>query len=240
MNYNLQPLWGAILEMWKECYSICERHGLRIWIAYGTALGAIRHKGFIPWDDDFDVMMPRKDYNLFMKYAADELPSYMKWHSIENDKEYKYLFGKVQDERLGILNELKKQSHLNLKQGIFVDFFPIDGLPSSNFGCLLWQARRSAIRRLKLFGKDNVRFQNWLMQKDFDKCQNVGWTLSSLRYPRFIYKRKWFDETMYVDFENMKVPVPIGINQILEMEYGDYMKLPPEEDRKPSHQIIKN
>ena len=112
-DYNLRPIWDTILDVWKECYAICKRHNLRIWVAYGTAIGAMRHKGFIPWDDDFDVMMPRADYNLFMKYAVDELPAYMKWHSIENDPKYTLLFGKVQDERKDVLNKVKEESNLN-------------------------------------------------------------------------------------------------------------------------------
>ena len=240
MDYNLQPIWNALLEVWRESYAICERHKLRIWVAYGTAIGAMRHKGFIPWDDDFDVVMPRKDYNLFMKYAVEELPPYMKWHSIENDPGHQHLFGKIQDERTDLLDEIRRQSHLKLEQGIFVDFFPLDGLPSSKIGCLLWKFRRAVIRRFKLFGGSNVRLQNWLMKKDFDKSQNVGWALSNLRWPRFINKKKWFDDTRLVDFEGERVPLPIGIEQFLRTEYGDYMKLPPEEERKPSHQIIPN
>ena len=240
VNYDLRPIWDAILDVWKESYAICNRHNLRVWVTAGTALGAMRHKGFIPWDDDFDAMMPRKDYNLFMKYAAEELPSYMKWHSIENDPEHQHLFGKVQDERLDLLNEIRKRSHVNLEQGVFVDFFPLDGFPSTKLGCLFWQVRRSAIRRFKLFGGSGVRLQNWLMKKDFDKCQNVGWTLTNLRWPRFIYDKKWFDETLLVDFEDIKVPVPIGVDPLLKTIYGNYMKLPPEEARKPSHQIIQS
>ena len=238
MNCNLQPIWDTILDIWKECYAICERHNLRIWVTAGTALGAIRHKGFIPWDDDFDVLMPRMDYNLFMKYASSELPSYMKWHSIENDSSYRLMFGKVKDERQEILERVKAQSRLDLNEGIFIDFFPLDGLPSTKLGCFLWNVQRSAIRRLKLFGDDQIRFQKWISQRDFEKSKNVGWCLSDSRFPRFILKKEWFEKTELVDFEDIKVPVPVGVHYHLTNIYGDYMKLPPEQERKPSHQII--
>ncbi len=237
-NYNLRPVWDAILDVWKECYAICKRHNLRIWVAYGTAIGAMRHHGFIPWDDDFDVMMPRQDYNLFMKFAAEELPSYMKWHSIENDPEYTLLFGKVQEERENVLNCVKEQSNLNLHQGIFIDFFPLDGLPSSKFSCWLWYVRRSLIRRCNLFGDDLHSMQKWIVKRKFDESRNVAWLLSDIRYPRCIFKKEWFEETQIVDFENVKVPVPIAVHDILTNVYGNYMQLPPEDKRKPSHQML--
>lgn len=240
MDYNLRPIWDVILEIWKECYAICERHNLRIWIGYGTAIGALRHKGFVPWDDDFDVMMPRMDYNLFIKYAVEELPPYMKWHSIENDSSYQFMFGKVQDERGDVLDQVKSQSRLALNQGIFIDFFPFDGLPSTKLGCFLWNVRRSAIRRLGLFGDDKMRLQNWISRRKFDKSRNVGWALSDRRFPFFIFKKEWFEKTKLVDFEGMKVPVPVGVDPLLKTIYGNYMKLPPEEARKPSHQIIQS
>lgn len=238
VNYNLRPVWDAILNVWKECYAICKRHNLRIYVAYGTALGAIRHHGFIPWDDDFDVMMPRPDYNLFMKFAADELPSYMKWHSIENDPKHTLLFGKVQEERESVLNIVKEQSLLNLHHGIFIDFFPLDGLPSSKLACLMWYIRRSLIRRMNLFGDDLCHMQDWMIKRQFDESRNVAWLLSDIRYPRCIFKKEWFKNTQIVDFEDVKVPVPMGVHDILTNTYGDYMQLPPEEQRKPSHQLL--
>lgn len=238
MDYDLRPMWDAILDVWKACYEICKRHDLRIWVAYGTAIGALRHKGFVPWDDDFDVMMPRKDYNLFMKYAAEELPPYMKWHSIENDLKYGLMFGKVQDERLDVLDDVKTQSHLNLHQGIFIDFFPLDGLPTSQTACFLWYVRRSIVRRLNLYRGDLLRLQRWLAQRDFDGSQNVAWMLSDIRYPRCVFKGQWFGQTKLVDFEGLKVPVPAGIHDILTGIYGDYMQLPPVEKQVPSHQEL--
>ncbi len=234
---NLRPLWDAILDVWDACFDICKRHNLRIWVSYGTAIGAVRHKGFIPWDDDFDVMMPISDYNLFIKYAEKELPPYMRWHSIENDSKYRYLFGKVQDERVEVLNRVKDQTHLNLRQGIFIDFFPLDGLPSSELSCFVWYVKRSFIRRMKLFGDDLRRMQDWMSKKSFDESSNVAWLLSNIRYPRCVFKKQWFADTNFVDFENGKVPVPIGVHEVLTHIYGDYMRLPPMEKRRPSHQL---
>lgn len=234
-TYDLKPIWSAILDVWHECYAICKRHDLRVFLAFGSEIGAMRHHGFIPWDDDFDVYMPRSDYNKFMKYAAEELPPYMKWHSIENDPDYELLFGKVQDERNDVRENVIQKSGLSLEQGIFVDFFPLDGLPSTKFGCFLWNVRRSILRRF--FNYDGKKLQDWISKKDFDKCKNGGWLLTNFRYPRFIYKKSWFDSARLVEFENELVPVPAGVEEHLTSVYGDYMTLPPEEQRHPTHQI---
>ena len=260
-KYNLRPLWRAILDVYEQVYAICERHQLRIFVAYGTEIGAMRHQGFIPWDDDFDVYMPRPDYNRFMELASKELPDYLEWHSIENDPDYHLLFGKVIDTRKDVIDRVKRESNLALNQGVFIDFFPLDGLPATKAGIFLWNVQRSLIRRafdarnrehglITLFYKFIALFlprfkdersyglylQNWISRLPFDSSRNVGWNLDTLRFPKYIKRREWFDSAKIVPFENTQVPVPIGVLEDLKAMYGDYKKLPPKEQRKPSHQ----
>lgn len=257
VQYNLKPVWNAILDVYKQVFAICERHGLRIFVAYGTEIGAMRHHGFIPWDDDFDVYMPRPDYNRFMELAPKELPSYLEWHSMETDPEYNLYFGKVQDTRVDVLERVKRESGLKLEQGVFVDFFPLDGLPATYIGILLWNIRRSLIRRSfdsrgKRWGISTFVYkimamclpqsaksymQNWITRIPYDSSENVAWTLSTFRFPKFIKRRTWFASAKMVDFENISVPVPIGVLDDLKTMYGDYKKLPPIDQRKPTHQL---
>lgn len=131
-KYGLRPIWDALVEVYKEVAKICNRHGLRYYVTDGTALGAVRHHGFIPWDDDFDMSMPREDYDRFIKIAKIELPSNLKFVNWENTPEFPLLFGKVQETRREYVENVEKESGRCLSNGIFVDIFPIDGYPESS------------------------------------------------------------------------------------------------------------
>lgn len=260
--YDLRPIWNAILDVYLVVKELCERHGLRMFVAYGTEIGAMRHHGFIPWDDDFDVCMPRPDYVKFMEIAEKELPDYLEWHSIDNDPGYSLMFGKVVDNRKDVLARVRNKSGLNLEQGVFIDFFPLDGLPSTKLGVLCWNLRRSILRKtldqrsralswrncfykvvalslpkFKTAQERRMYIQNWISKIPYEKAINVGWLLSMFRYPKFVKKRVWYSSAKLVPFENVMVPVPVGVEEDLHTMYGDYLRLPPEDQRKPSHQL---
>ena len=131
--FGLRPLWDASLGIYREIAKICERHGLRYYVTDGTALGAVRHKGFIPWDDDFDMSMPRPDYEKFKKIFMAELPPHLKFVDFHNTPEFGLLFGKVQDCRRDKIEALEKVVGFQLSNGLFIDIFPIDGYPRSRF-----------------------------------------------------------------------------------------------------------
>lgn len=115
------------LEILKSIAEFCDKHALRYYLAYGTMLGAVRHKGFIPWDDDIDIMMPRDDYNKFLNNYNGYNDIY-RVCSIEKDDSYPYTMAKVFDQRTKLKDfTLWKQYPY---AGVFVDIFPIDGLPS--------------------------------------------------------------------------------------------------------------
>lgn len=128
MAYDLKPLWAKIIEIYKIYDQICERHALRSWGSYGTLLGAVRHKGFIPWDDDFDVIMPRPDYELFLSFADKELPPNLKIVNYRNTKEFQtVIFSKIvlcdKDE----VDAVCQACNLPLHDGIFIDIFSLEG-----------------------------------------------------------------------------------------------------------------
>lgn len=128
-NSRLAPIWLAILDVYEAFVSVCQKHGLRHYLAYGSALGAVRHHGFIPWDDDLDVMMPRQDYERFLTLAEKSLPDYLRIVTWKNTPAYEQLFGKVQDIRREKVEQLEKKTGHHLPQGVFIDIFPIDGYP---------------------------------------------------------------------------------------------------------------
>ena len=112
--------------------SVCKQHNVRYYLAYGTLLGAIRHKGFIPWDDDIDIYMLRSDYDRFIQLLSAEKENHYSLLSIYNDSDYFYEFAKVVDNRTSInANNLKAMRN----EGVWVDIFPLDNVPKrSSFG----------------------------------------------------------------------------------------------------------
>lgn len=155
-QYNLRPIWDATFEIYKEIAKICDRHSLRYYVTDGTLIGAVRHKGFIPWDDDFDMSMPRPDYERFIGYAKNELPSHLKFVNWENTPEFHLMFGKVQDCRREVVVSLENQCGCKLSNGVFVDIFPIDGYPVKKSDRFLIRAFDFILRQ-----DINFRFIKW-------------------------------------------------------------------------------
>ena len=125
-NYDIDDVHKHILKIAKAVDAVCEKHNLRYYIWAGTMIGAIRHKGFIPWDDDLDIAMPRADYNLLVEHAAEWLPEPYEMVCTETDSEYPLPFGKIQDASTTLIERM----HLRYLGGIYIDVFPIDD-PSS-------------------------------------------------------------------------------------------------------------
>ncbi len=126
----------AVLRVFKEFARICELHGLRYYAIYGTALGAIRHRGFIPWDDDLDVAMPRTDYNKFVKIVSGELTGNIKFLRGGESFYAPVHFGRMLDSRVGMSDELSKETNLIIQDPPYIDVFVLDGIPENvlNFG----------------------------------------------------------------------------------------------------------
>ncbi len=127
---NIDRLHAVDLEIVKEVVSICDRHGFKYYMLGGTMLGAIRHKGFIPWDDDIDLGIPRKDYEQFLEVAPRELSLHLKVVNYKTDPQYHYYITrildtetKVEEERIGNDNRYTNAS---------IDIFPIDGTPNNS------------------------------------------------------------------------------------------------------------
>lgn len=134
--YKMRPLWDALLEIYQEFAKICDRHGLRYSIAEGNAIGVFRHKGFVPWDDDIDVAMPRPDYEKFKEVAKQELPPNLVVWDSRDEPSWRYTFGKVQEIRKDKVLEVEKAVGRQQSNGLYIDIFVFDGLPSG------WLARK--------------------------------------------------------------------------------------------------
>lgn len=268
-KFGLRSLWDGCIEIYREVAKICDKHHLRYYVTDGTALGAIRHKGYIPWDDDFDISMPRPDYEKFKRIAPKELPDYLCFWDYRDNPKFIYLFGKVQDTRAYKVLALEEKLGFPLSNGLFIDIFPIDGYPESKveivwtkivtgiakcilrFRCMGFREQSCKGKLIWFLGLFFSFLMFWPSQKrcldwcegrlklnEFDESPFNGRTCSSTNlFRRAPLKREaWGTSTLY-EFHDTQVMLPEDADAHLRNEYykWDYMELPPESQRHPTH-----
>lgn len=157
--FGLQPIWEGLIGVYSEFAKVCDKYGLKYYVTDGNALGAVRHGGFIPWDDDLDVSMPRPDYEKFLEIAAGELPSNLKIVRWQNTPEYNFLFAKVQETRREYVEGIEKASGRMLSNGIYIDIFPIDGFPASKLTLVMFRIKFAILKVLLRFQCDKLSRQ---------------------------------------------------------------------------------
>ena len=239
------------LDILDDVAKFCESHNINYFLAYGTLLGAIRHKGYIPWDDDIDIIMPRPDYDRFMKSFDVESGSTFSTLCEVRDKGYNCCFGKVHDKRTLYQEEYSRDSSF----GVFIDVFPFDGYSSPyqmaycNFLTNLlkvklniWFSKRSLIKNIVTYvGKTlllpiPIRTILKMMDRNARKCSfKESDKVCSFFGKQPIFDRKLFEDYTYAAFENKKYRIPKDFDGVLSIEFGEYMKLPPEKDRVFKH-----
>lgn len=248
-----------LIALYKEFERVCDLLNLRYFVGYGTLLGAVRHKGFIPWDDDLDVIMPRPDYDTFMEKAQGILKNEIFLQNIYTEKNYILNFSKLRDTNTTLV-ETEYKSY-DLHHGVFIDIFPIDGYIKGQDKMLDFRIKERAfeeptgIKRIyssivsgnqAIMTKigpavaSRVNMKNKLIKMDekakrwnFDMCDTVADIVSSIYIVPM--EKTVFEKSVDLYFEGHKVKAPVGYDRYLTLMYGDYMKLPPEDKRKPHH-----
>lgn len=265
---KMKDIWNVQINLLEIFIDVCKKNKFKYYIIYGTLLGAVRHKGFIPWDDDIDVVMPRKDYEKLKEISttAFEEPYFLQ--TPENDSDCFYGgFSRLRNSNTTGIS-LIDIGH-NCNNGIWIDIMPLDACVKDKRKLEKKAKYINIAQKLlyaKVYGKDYdklldmTKFQ-WKIYCAISKLSKHKWLYSWLNraitfydekdpdylgifthYNKYqLFDKRDFDSTVLLDFENLKLSAPAGYKRCLEMSMGrDYMEYPSLDKRKPHHSGIFN
>ncbi len=225
-----------MLELLVEVDRICRKHNIRYWLSSGTLIGAARHKGFIPWDDDLDIEMLLPDYNRLMKVLQQELPDTMALQSVDTDPNYFFFYAKVRDRR-SHLQESNRYDRVWKERGIYIDIFPFYKQPL--WAHILSEKTQGHVYKIMNRMGDGdkeiwkvraiTRFNRFIVHpvlKFFCKLSRARETYGlGIPYHDPRHLEDIFPLTE-MEFEGLMFPVPKDTHKVLTLKYGDYMQLP--------------
>lgn len=248
------------VRMLNEVDSYCRNNQLTYYLFYGTLLGAVRHQGFIPWDDDVDIAMPRKDYEKFIRGFQSTDGRYQVVSHLNRRDNY-LAWAKMVDQKTELLEDINRP----MKLGVYLDVFPLDYLPADSQIIrrqmkkgrrlyLLTQTKQVRVSRKRPFYKNlilaagraltaAIPYQS-IVRKTSENAQKYNTVdhpacmavmVGTCYLPNEVWDIHDFDGTVLLPFEGKKYPVPSGYDHILQVRYGDYHKLPPVEQQVTHH-----
>ncbi|BCZ48931.1 phosphorylcholine transferase LicD [Clostridium gelidum] len=257
-DLSLRDAQMLMADILKDVHELCEKHGIKYFLDAGTLIGAVRHKGFIPWDDDVDIGMIREEYNKFLKIAKKELPKHLFLQTFETDEYYNVYPTpcKVRYNNTLFLEDGTEENH-KMHNGIFIDVFPYDSLPKHNFTYKIQRTLSynilKSFKRLrdmpehlsfknkitfsfyklvvKMFpNKRRLRFFNYLVKWNDSKSKYMGYGVDTY-WSEYVYKKSDYFDLTKLEFEGEYFYAPKNYDAILTRLYGDYMTMPKQEDR---------
>lgn len=257
---QIQQVWAAEQEILDVIQDVCTRYGLRFTLAYGTLLGAVRHGGFIPWDDDIDLMMPREDYEKLIAIWNSAAPKGYILQNVYTDPDYTNTFTKIRKDHTTFLQDEAERTK-RYHKGIFVDIFPGDrvapgrvsrflqyaacavnllytrGYTSGSSG-LVGIVERCLIRLPK---KLHPKLRNWadhFIRRWNHRTDMPYFFPCTIACTRHYYDASLFDNLTAISYCGKHYCCVADADAVLRAEYGDYMQLPPEEERIWKHHPI--
>ncbi|MCF0133276.1 MAG: LicD family protein [Blautia sp.] len=263
---NLRKVQKIDLEMAVAFDSFCERNHLTRYLCGGGCIGAVRNGGFIPWDDDLDFFMPRKDFQRFISL----------WDQQEEGQKYKLCYvsaaclthdqhAKIRHPETTMIHQL--QVNDDICQGVFIDVIPIDGYAPTKVkrkiqmvwslvyqlfstqvvpekhGWMIRCAGRiilGVLRPTKLRYKISKIAEKQMSKYDIDapEIDAITELCTGTHYMKLRYPKEIFASYVYKDFEDVRLPVPVGYDTYLRTAFGDYLQMPPKDKRRSDHEIV--
>lgn len=259
---DIEQLKRIQLEIMDFFHAWCVEHGITYYMAGGTLIGALRHRGYIPWDDDIDLVLLRKDYDRLIADFPNSDTGFFRLHSIETNDSCIYTYAKIYDSRTVFIDG---DDSNNDPIGVNIDIFPLENA-TDNYNDVI-RLKRS----IKLYDdilvvkqmsrKDRGIWKNlaisilkaisrlfsfkWLIKRVIKRAtiyrQNtqskyIANTVIFAKGENEILKREWFSSKVDLEFEGRRYYAPIGADQYLKRLFGDYMQMPPKEERVSHHQ----
>lgn len=252
-----KKIWAINVDLLCRFDSICRRHNLHYSMAFGSLLGIIRHDGFIPWDDDIDVVMPREDYEKLKAYKSEfDYPYFLQFPG--EDKGYCFSFAKLRNSNTTGVSVPFRYEDFN--QGIFIDIFPMDNYCADGIESKISYIKRlisecsammrrsnpvpDAVDLQKMSGFQDVR-EKTMMVKELDDIlrQNndspsneyIVWCCPIYDYKKMLFHKAYFDNLIEILFYGHPVFIPKSYDKVLSITYGNYMELPPLDKRGTWH-----
>lgn len=241
----------------------CDKNNLLFYLCGGCCIGSLRTGGFIPWDDDIDILMPRDDYEKLYKLWDNDKHERFKLLRTDEKIFTGNIFTTIVDTETTCVKA--NQAHLDIPFGIMMDIFPIDGCPKGKFkrtmqklNAMIYSLFLAQIVPenhggimalgskflLSIVKSPKAREKKWrnaerrMSKYKISDCEYITELCEGVHSMQPEYPKEWFASAVYREFEGLQMPIPVGYDPYLKKAFGDYMKLPPEDKQKPHHDMI--